>query len=75
MVSNGMGEHLVKTDHSGILLKQIKTWEKINSRALAELALELSKIRAPVIPRAYLPTFQLLVSAVNRLLVCAAAGL
>lgn len=49
--------------------------EKINSRTLAELALELSKIRAPVTPRAYLSALQLVVSAANTLLVSAAAVL
>lgn len=72
-MSNGRAP--VKTDHTGILFKKIKMWEKINSRTPAELALELSKIRAPVIPRAYLPTLQLVVSAANTLLVSAAAGL
>lgn len=62
-----MGEHLVKTDHSGIQLKKIKMQEKINSGTLAELALELSKPRAPVTPQAYLPALLLVVSAANTL--------
>lgn len=70
-----MGKHVVKTDHSEIQLKKIKTWENINSRTLAELALELSKIRAPVIPRAYLSALHLVVSAANTLLVSPAAVL